>query len=166
MSFEQEYIVRIRTDPETGSRLGEEWRLNSSEQLLHREDGPALQEWSPKSGIKVRECYLLHGEYDKNGGPSKTERDPNTGTITLEEWRKCGALYREGGKPAYIEIDPETGVVVIEGYYEGGVEHRLNGPAVIVRDRESGRIISESYYVNGDMFEPPGGDDALDATPN
>lgn len=49
----------------------------------------------------------------------------------------------------YVEIDAETNVAVYESWVnDEGDAHRIGGPAIIARDRESGVAINEVWHEN------------------
>lgn len=74
---------------------------------------------------------------------------PNTGVIVWECWtRSDGKLERLDG-PACIYRDAETGVVTRETWYMDGKLHRVDGPAVIKRKADTGSVSREEYYTEG-----------------
>lgn len=73
------------------------------------------------------------------------------------EFRFRGFLERKDG-PAIQVYDPETRIVVREEWYRNNERHRDNGPALIVRDRESGKIVhSENHVSQNPLYKKPPG---------
>jgi len=148
----KEYLVKIETDPESGRRVSERWLLNHNDGLfLHREDGPAVQQWDAETGVLVVEGYYRFGGESREGLPAVTERDPRTGETLSEVWSEHGAAHRDGDKPAVWFKDPETGVIHTEEYWQLGVMGREAGPAVIHRDPQTGLIIGKEFYRAGNF---------------
>ena len=81
-------------------------------------------------------------------------RDPATGAVIFEAWRREGKLHRPDG-PAYIERDPATGVATREAWQREGKPHRADGPALIERDLATGAVTREEWWLNGVRQEPP-----------
>jgi hypothetical protein len=52
-------------------------------------------------------------------------------------------------------MDPSTGVVTLEQYHDGDVLNRFEGPAEIVRDAETGSVVSQRYFIGGEEQPPP-----------
>jgi len=61
--------------------------------------------------------------------------------------RFFGAVFGDGHH--IIARDPMTDVVTWEEWYENGKLHREDGPAVILRDGETGEVYHQSRYLNG-----------------
>lgn len=144
----KQYLVVVESDEKTGARLRETWTLDG---LRHREHGPAEREWDAKTGNLTLERYFLLGRPCRKDGPSTIEYDPVTQAVSGETWEFYGSLHREGNLPAFWQKDPKTGVVYIEEYWDGGVEHREHGPAIIHRNRNTGAVLKTEHYRNGDL---------------
>ena len=149
-NIKKEYLVRIETDPESGRRVSERWLLNHKDGLLlHREDGPAVQQWNADTGVLVLEGYYRFGNESREGQPAKVERDPRTGETLSEVWSQYGSPHRDEDQPAIWFKDPDTGVVYTEEYWRLGVKDRANGPAVINRDPQTGAVLQTEFYLGG-----------------
>ena len=103
-------IHNVFTDPNTGF-IEEQWSIKRPDGVTypHREDGPAMTTFNPKTGVFVEESYWKYGAptHGKDGFES-IERDPNTG-VTLSETRRV-----VGDSVRSFERDPKTGVVTYE----------------------------------------------------
>lgn len=98
---------RVDISPLTGTR-----RYYNTAQLLHREDGPAI-EWPNGS----KEWYQ-NGVRHREGGPASEYRD---GT---HKWWQNGKLHREDG-PAIVRTDG------YREWWQNDQRHRIDGPAVV-----------------------------------
>ncbi|MCP1469876.1 hypothetical protein J3E64_001558 [Sphingobium sp. OAS761] len=161
---ELEYIVKTRTDQQTGRPLRESWQLNTDRREFHRPDGgPTIRIWNGETGVLTTEEYHRFGVLDRVDGPALTRRDPKTAEVLTERWQHDHQLHRDGGAPAHWWKDPETKIIVGEEYWENGQRHRADGPAVIARDRETGEVTHEEYHVRGQqIFDRPSPPNVLD----
>lgn len=150
-------IVR---DIETGNIRRSAYYENG---LLHRSDGPALEEIVIDPGIlddRVEHYkalqYVRFGQEERDDGPSRIETSIRTGVVFYERYCSANRKHRLGGMPAEIERDIDTGVITVEQYQENGQLHRTNGPAYIARDPHTGVIITEEYYQRGKPYREDG----------
>ena len=51
--------------------------------------------------------------------------------------------------PATVRRDPETGISVVETWNVDGALHRIDGPAQIIRDETTGIADEEGWFVHG-----------------
>jgi hypothetical protein len=65
-----------------------------------------------------------------------------------------GHLHRSNG-PAVIERDRATGRIIGEAWYTHGKLDRADGPAIVEYDRLTGAIRSTKWYENGEPVKPP-----------
>ena len=73
------------------------------------------------------------------------------------EYRGCGKHHRVDG-PAELQYDPDTGIAYTEMWKVNGQLHREgNLPAIIGRDCDTGEVIEELYYEHGKAIVPDGG---------
>lgn len=124
------YSVSVEVDSETGQMVKQVWR--DSRGILNFPFGPAILAFDPENGNLIEERWMKNGE---------TSRLPSEG-------------------PASIYYDPETGVAHSESYFAEGELHRVGGPAKIRRDRKTGAIIEQSYYLYDKKAPKP--DDGLE----
>jgi antitoxin component YwqK of YwqJK toxin-antitoxin module len=96
-------------------------------EILHREDGPAI-EWADGS-----KSWYLNGELHREGGPAA---ECANGT---KEWYRDGKRHREDG-PAVEYADAG------KSWYKDGELHREGGPAI---EYANGDI---SWYLNGEYL--------------
>ena len=83
-----------------------------------------------------------HVVFDELGRPSKFG------------WYSRGVLHRENG-PASMTVDPDTGIVTVEDYRHQGTPHRsLREPAYIERDAKTGQVLLEMFFVKGMVINP------------
>ena len=179
----EEYNVSIQRDADTGQILREDWKnkegvhehpqkgcpaqrqFDSETGKLvfqvffkggeaHRDgDKPAIMGFDPCTDMLVGEVYCINGIEHRENGPAHIKRDAATGKTTFELWKQHGEDHRTGGKPASIHRDPATNVIYIEQYYVHDKLHRTDGPARIVRDENTGEILEQKYYIDGEKVE-------------
>lgn len=79
-----------------------------------------------------------------------TEIDPASGVVTYEQWLdpKSEKPHRDGA-PALIERDADSGRVISEEWYDGGLRHNGDGAALTLFDRSTGNKILEEYWSSG-----------------
>lgn len=137
--------------PDTGETRSETWKIDGKK---HR-DGDLPAQWSrSRSGIITQEIYCLRGRRHRDGKPALIERDNDTGAVTRAGWYQHGDLFRPEGGPALVIVDPGTGVAMREEYRLYGMLHREDGPALIERDAQSGRIVAQAYFLEDDEQKP------------
>jgi hypothetical protein len=108
--------------------------------ILHREDGPAL--FSKKRGVIYYEAWFKEGKLHREDGPARVWKDGRS------YWYKEGKLHREDG-PAFFSYSKE------KRWYINGKLHRLDGPAVI-------DAYGEEWWVDGKLHRTDG--PAIDST--
>lgn len=81
-------------------------------------------------------------------------RNPRTGVAQIEKWLKGGQVHRVDG-PALIVRDRETGAVTQELWMRNGELHREDGPASLTRDLLTGRIKYSTWHINGRKVPAP-----------
>jgi predicted heme/steroid binding protein len=141
-----ERTLVTHTDLGTGRILQEEYFLG---RWYHRDpkEGPAYIARDGKTGVAVWEWYGVRGHKHRLDGPAKIKRTPG-GVVFDETWACNGRVHRDPLRgPARIEREPTTGRVMDEYYIVHGQYHRENGPAYIAYERD--HIISEVYYRRG-----------------
>jgi hypothetical protein len=83
------------------------------------------------------------------------KRGRNRPMRDYETWHdENGERHRVNG-PALIVYDIDTGVVVREAWMQHGTLHRTDGPALITRDGTTGRVISTTWYAHGEQVPAP-----------
>lgn len=75
--------------------------------------------------------------------------------MSLEEFWEDGVLHRADG-PAVVRVDTASGTIVYEEYWQHGTRHRDSGPAILRRHAATGRIMVEKYYVAGQLHRSHG----------
>ena len=134
-----------RWDEDTGELQEEAWFNKEGE--IHRDGGkPARVTIDPYTKIITCEEYFINGKEHRllEGAPTRIGRDPVSGKIEYEEWKRHGKFYRENGQPSAIYKAPETGVITYEAYYNG--EGKLID--VIERDPKTGQEYGEEFPTN------------------
>jgi hypothetical protein len=130
----------------------EEWLL--ADNKLDREDGPALINCDPLTGVMTYEGWFRNGLADRVNGPAELWRDPHTGVVTQEKWMRGGQPDRDKG-PAQIWRDGATGKITGEEMWKNG-QHagRSDGkPDSINWDPKTGAVTYESWHnENGDVI--------------
>jgi hypothetical protein len=151
------FIVEFHRDDLTDEIERELW-FDATSKRLHRPNGPAEIEYYDWEGRACRaETFYKQGQiYRANDLPSIVVVDVETNLEILQRWSVAGATGRPGGKPAFILKDLETGVVIREEYWENGDLHREHGPAVIDREHENGAVVKEIFYTRGQEIVPNG----------
>jgi hypothetical protein len=95
-------------------------------------------------------------------GPSTEEvytvtlrRNDATGIVVVETWAKPDTRqpHRMDG-PAMIARDYETGIVTHEMWCQDGVVHRADGPANIMRKADTGRVYFSEWIDHGKKIKP------------
>ena len=93
------------------------YHLNNN---LHREDGPAVEEYYP-NGNKKMEIWGINGEhFRKDGGPTYIQYYSD-GTSEYEMWGYGDNIKHRIDAPAIIKYD-NNGNIVKQWFYENGVE--------------------------------------------
>lgn len=183
----EEYKVTIEKDEQTGKVLSEEWKDKNGSYHHPEYGVPAVRGWDletgkltkatwykdgeinrdndkpariiidPRTDILTFEQYFKNGTIHRDNGPAHIERDPATGKAIWEEWLENGQRHRPDNLPALISRNPMTLIVTSEHYTKKRLLHRTDGPAYIVRDEQTGEVLEEEYYVNGEQLaELPG----------
>ncbi|WP_292803457.1 hypothetical protein [Methylotenera sp.] len=110
---------------------------------MHKDDGYAL-ELVTENGDHRKARFVNGQKHAEKEASSITIRADGSQVIC---WEQHGLLSREDG-PALTAINPE-GEIVIEEYYLGGQLHRLDGPAVIMKNRMEWRQENELHRLDG-----------------
>lgn len=79
-----------------------------------------------------------------------TEIDPVSGVVTYEQWLdpKTEKLHREHA-PAVIERDAESGRVISEEWYDDGAPYNADRPALTLYDKSTGNKTLDEWWVSG-----------------
>ena len=145
------HAAEKRFDPETGKLV---FQVFFKDGEAHRDgDKPAIMEFDPCTDMLVGELYCMSGKDHRENGPAHIKRDAATGKTTFELWKQHGKDHRADGKPACIFRNPATNVIYMEKYYVRDKLHRKDGPAIIVRDENTGEILEQTYYLDGAKLE-------------
>ena len=72
----------------------------------------------------------------------------------MEDYALNGKAGRPDGAPSFIKRDAETEVIVQEAWYKDGLLHREEGPARTTRDRTTGNVLSEQWFLMGEPTVP------------
>lgn len=123
-----------------------------------RETGQVLEEAFYHMDQRSRACEHWAGEEK----PSRIFYARTTGDVIGEEWYFCDVQSRSFELPSTWMMDEKTGVITREEYWYKGGRHRLDGPALIVRDRANGEIVESEWHIDGvriaeqddEIFEP------------
>jgi hypothetical protein len=72
------------------------------------------------------------------------------------EWQSDSVKHREDG-PAHIERNAQSGIIVHEEWWSNGQRHRTDGgPALVLRDSLTGQILFEEWWLNGKRHRDDG----------
>lgn len=109
-----------------------------------------------RNGKIIEEFWRRNGRLERpNDKPSIVKYDPISGIIVEQFWHVSGITHRIGG-PAFIQTDPLSGVITKEYWCVDGKIHRGNGePALIIRDRATGKVVRQEYYWLDQPASPP-----------
>lgn len=109
----------------------------------------------PKSGgLLLQTWFNTAGIVDHATGPAVIEYDPASGEIVERQWIVGGLLHRlESDGPAIIAFDPESRTQR-ESYFNTGRPHRIYGPAIIIRNIDTGKILRQGFFRDGLPYEP------------
>lgn len=113
------------------------WHIDG---VVHREDGPACEEY----------YYIDEDDEDDEGGYDGYGE--YRGTTIKQEWKQNGKYYRVGA-PAYKEYSMRGNLIKEVWYDTDGKVHRDNGPAVIYYlDAQIPWVLDEKseYWVHGE----------------
>ena len=164
----------IQTFYNNGKKSSELYYINNR---LHREDGPAIAYWYEDGSLNSEEYhingllhrenapakirYLLNGRYEyvkyyingqvyRENGPAFISFFTSGDISEVNFYEMPDTRYRKDNKPCSIVYHP-NGQTRSEVYKNTqGVIHRDDGPAQIEYAYD-GRIMSESYYMNGKL---------------
>lgn len=140
-----------------GSKKQEVWYNETGQ--LHRDDGPAVVMYS-QNAAKIYEEWRKNGLIWKEDGPAVIEYF-ESGEKASESWFNEKSRLHRSKAPAHIKYEKD-GAVNQEEYYENGLLHRLDGPAVrkkvtaVIETENSKEVFSfyeEKYYINGQQVE-------------
>lgn len=84
-----------------------------------------------------------------------TWREKTTGMVIQEQWLDADRQLHRLGGPAYFYRDPKTGVVCEEAWCVHGKNHRDDGPALIRRNAQTGKMTWSQHYRDGMKMPPP-----------
>ena len=106
---------------------------------LHRENGPAIYCYDGTEDRPYSQAWYYRGQEHRKAGPSGTIDSGQV--LELEMWKRHGVLHREDG-PAHVERDPQTGIITDELWRRNGEPYRRGGkPHTIIRDGKTGEIV-------------------------
>jgi hypothetical protein len=136
---------------EDGSLLLESWRRHG---IQHRdpENGPASTMICEDGGCF--EEYFVDGRYHRDPaiGPACIKRNAAGQVVNQIYWVR-GEVHRDPRQgPARIGYDGNTEETE---YYQNDQRHREDGPAVIHRDRATGEILKQEYWLHGERVDAP-----------
>jgi len=160
------YEVEVAPWSKKPNHSVEIWRLNG---VIHREDDlPAIVVRSSDNQVVHQEWVKEGNQYRKNGPahlfddgvdtyekwvPSNrngpTISKTKNGVVFYEEWHNESGIWHRIDAPAIIERDLQTGHVIHEEWIYNGKPHRVDGAAEIFYDANSGLITGKLYYKNG-----------------
>ena len=126
--FLDEFDVQLYRNKETRHVTKECW-YNKEDGLLSRINGPAYQEFSSKTGQRLKAIYYIDGKIQRpeQEGPASLEWDEQ-GRLIKEQFYSWGQLHRSGGKPAVVEYSAETGEILNKRYYKFNKISRYRSP--------------------------------------
>lgn len=140
--------ARITYDLDNGRKLSEEHFILSREGW--RIDEPSAREWDRRTGRLIREEYrTVPFGLNRSNGPAEVLYSGETGEVLRQQWYRINVERRYEERPSFWERDETTGVIVKERYCDWGRLHRLDGPALIERDRETGEILHCEWHIDG-----------------
>jgi hypothetical protein len=84
----------------------------------------------------------------------KIDRDDATGVAVFEEWTQGDGTQNRIDGPAMIVRDRSTGIVTTERWIRNNEIHRDDGPAVILRT-STGRVYSSEWFKHGEKIPAP-----------
>lgn len=118
---------------------------------IHRNNGPAVTETFAETGDIYSQHWCVNGVRHRENAPAReTYFEGKSRAESIIEYYQNGVLHREDG-PALLSRDLE-GMVRVEEWKVKGEYHRASGgPAYRLRDYETGVTLEEFYYVNGEM---------------
>jgi len=128
----------FESDEEGHNIKSEMWFENN---LLHREDGPAFQEWHHDGSTKCIE-YWQDGLMSREEGPAAVEYfeslypDQN-GNIRCEQWRQNDLLHRTDGPAVIIHHESKQKQISEEQWWIDGQRRTEGGPAIKRRNKEN-----------------------------
>lgn len=153
-----EYRVLEKLD-EQGRLLRREWQDPVS-QAPHRIGGPAVQKFSPETGMVTGEIWLNRrkgGRHRENNLPAEISIDPTTGVIVIEQYFERNQLHRDDGGPAQIYRDGDTGHITLIAYmFEGWMERDSDLPALLEFSHLDGSLRREKYYRRNQLHRTSG----------
>ena len=145
-------VKREYTNDETPILILEEWYLNHQ---LHREDGPAHQQWEIVNGqhILVLEVWWLNDKWHRVNGPAyqRWEIVNNEPILIQEVWWLNNNLHRVDGPAVQRwEIVNSEPILTWEVWRLNNNLHRVDGPAYRKSDIIQGQpvLIREEWYLN------------------
>jgi len=124
-------VVDMKLSPSSKKMLGSEDSIKTIIEMWH---------------VQWRD---IHGRLHRAHGPADYDFFVEGGDLMFEYYYHHGILHREDG-PAAINYNWGE-LVAKERYCQHGELHRLDGPASIDYN-QSGEIIGQFYYINGDYF--------------
>lgn len=113
---------------------------------LHRRLGPAVILTDRDTGEIIFQEWCERGKRHNPNGPAVIDMRNDERRM---EWYLDGKLSRNDG-PAIVVHD-EQGRLVREGFYQAGKHHRVDGPAELQYDPDTGIAYTEMWKVNGQL---------------
>lgn len=118
----------------------------NKEELIHRDDGPAVIEYHDDGETIKREEYYKNDKLHREDGPALIEWRLNK-VIRYVEFYYNGKLHNLNG-PARLVYDDNSNLSS-ESWYENGINHRDGGKASNRYYDKNGNLQKEIYKVNG-----------------
>ena len=148
----REYYERGRRHRLTGPAVIRDDWLSRTEYwvngIQHRERGPAVREKVKDTGFVLEECYMINGRNVRADGPSLIIGDINSQVITDESWQHPEFGYHRLDGPAQIHRDAETGHIVHEVWMQNNVVHRaVEDGPAVIRRDETSGKITSQEFV-------------------
>jgi len=158
LSNEREYRVVEKVDER--DRLVKRTWYHARQHSVHRQGGPAVENFDPATGKSVGEIWIdqfNHGKHRDDNLPAETSINPKSEVMTFEMYYRNGRLHRDDNLPANIHRNETTGSIIYSACYYEGYEHRSDDlPAIQEFHSETGKIIREEYFRNGERHRDRG----------
>ena len=108
-----------------------------------------------ESGTVLSQAWFnAAGQEHNENGPAIVAYGDEGSPPRKQTWMVDGQIHRpENEGPAIISYDAESGQVV-ESYMQNDQLHRTNGPAILVTEMETGRVIHQRFFHNGKPYKP------------
>jgi antitoxin component YwqK of YwqJK toxin-antitoxin module len=108
-------MIKVKKEYYTNGNIRfEEYKLND---LIHRDNGPAITEYHDNGNIKCKH-YYMNGALHKEDGPAIVYYYHNK-NVWIEVYYLNGSLHREDG-PAHISYYEDKYIIYWKAYYLNG----------------------------------------------